>query len=153
MPHPDRYGEHVFLYGINELFQRYRQFIDGDPRYKILGTFCYKKEVMHAVIVCSEADGAATFSGYPDVLLPEEDFNNVAAITRDVNGNWYWWPQATGGDKILRLQAHCQSYPLYRRWEHVAFAFHIPFNKIMVCDRLADHYGKIIAVGESGDED
>ena len=151
-PDPDRYGERFFLYGINELFQHYRQLIDGDPCYKILGTFCYKQEVMHAVLVCSEADGAAKFAGYPDVLSPEEDFNNVAVITRDVNGNWFWWPQTTGGT-IVRLQAHEQDYPRYRRWEHVAFAFHIPLNKVMVCDRPANHQGKIVAVGESGDED
>ena len=153
VPHPDRYGEHFFLYGINELFHRYRQVIDGNPCYKILGTFCYKQEVMHAVLVCSEADGAGKFASYPDVLSPKEDFNNVAAITRDVNGNWYWRPQTTGGGEILRLQAHWQSYPRYRRWEHVAFALNIPLNKIMVCDWPADYQGKIITVGKSGDED
>ena len=94
---------------------------------------------MHAVLVCSEADGVWQFSDYPDV--PEEDFNNEAVVvTRDDDGNWYWRPQATGGDEILRLRAHWQSYPQYRRWEHVAFAFHIPDDEIMVCDSPLDHH-------------
>ena len=68
-----------------------------------------------------------------------EDFYSEAVITHDDFDNWYWRPQATGGGEILRLQAHSQSYPRYRRWEHVAFAFHIPDGEIMVCDSLADH--------------
>ena len=96
---------------------------------------------MHAVLVCSQVDGAGQFSDYPDVLTPEEDINNEAVITRDWDiGNWYWRPQATGGSDILRLQAHWQNYPRYRRWEHVAFAFHIPDDEIMVCDSPLDHH-------------
>ena len=140
-PNPRRYGSHLFRYEQNELCETYSQHIDDEPCYKILGTFGYKKEVMHAVLVCSKADGAGQFAGYPDVLTPEEDINNEAVITLDSDiGNWYWRPQATGGGEILRLQAHWQTYPRYRRWEHVAFAFHIPFNKIMACDSPLDHH-------------
>ena len=39
-------------------------------------------------------------------------------------GNWVWNPQAAGS-KIKRL--HDQNvFPKFRKWEHVAFAFHIP---------------------------
>lgn len=138
-PNPVRYGGVYFKYGMNKLCQHYRQLIDGEPQYKILGTFGYKQEVMHAVLVCSEADGAGRFKDYPKVLKPEEDSNNEAVITRDNDNNWYWRPQATGGGEILRLQAHSQNYPRFRRWEHVAFAFHIPDDEIMVCDSPADH--------------
>ena len=132
-----RYGRHLFRYDLNELCENYSQLINDEPQYKILGTFGYKKEVMHAVLVCSEADGVWQFSDYPDV----PDFNNEAVVvTRDDDGNWYWRPQATGGDEILRVQAHWQSYPRYRRWEHVAFAFHIPDDEIMVCDSPLDHH-------------
>ena len=132
-PNPRRYGSHLFRYEQNELCETYSQLIHDELCYKILGTFGYKKEVMHTVLVCSDTDGAGQFAGYPDVLTPEEDINNEAVITRDDIGNWYWRPQATGGGrKILRLNAHLQNYPLYRRWEHVAFAFHIPDDEIMV---------------------
>ena len=131
---PLRYGNHLFQYEINELCDRYSQLIDGEPRYKVLGTFGYKQEVMHSVLVCCETDGAGQFACYPDVLFPMEDFYSEAVITRDDFDNWYWRPQATGGGEILRLQAHSQNYPRYRRWEHVAFAFHIPDGEIMVCD-------------------
>ena len=80
---------------------------------------------MHAVVVCSRKNGASNFATYPDVLTPIEDVKNEAVITRDYDGNWIWKPQATGSE-IKRLQSHQQKYPKYRRWEHVAFAFHIP---------------------------
>ena len=118
----------------------YSQLIDGEPRYKVLGTFGYKQEVMHSVLVCSETDGAGEFACYPDVLFPMEDFYSEAVITRDDFDNWYWRPHATGGGEILRLQAHSQNYPRYRRWEHLAFAFHIPDDEIMVCDSPLDHH-------------
>ena len=114
---------------------------------------------MHTVLVCSKADGAGQFAGYPDVLTPEEDINNEAVITRDDIGNWYWRPKATGGGEILRLQAHWQNYPQYRRWEHVAFAFHIPDGEIMVCESLPDHHklimnGNIVDLpGDDNDDD
>ena len=140
-PNARRYGRHLFRYDLNELCGNYSQLINDEPQYKILGTFGYKQEVMHAVLVCSQVDGAGQFSDYPDVLTLEEDISNEAVITRDRDiGNWYWRPQATGGGDILRLQAHWQNYPRYRRWEHVAFAFHIPFNKIMACDSPLDHH-------------
>lgn len=140
-PNRLRYGDYLFQYGINELCDNYSKFIRcaREPCYKILGTFSYKKEVMHAVLVCNETDGAGQFEGYPDVLSQKEDFNKEAVITRDDNGNWYWRPQATGGGEIRRLQAHLQNYPLYRRWENVAFAFHIPIKKIMLCDSIRNH--------------
>ena len=148
-----RYGRHLFRYEKNLLCKTYSQLVYDELCYKILGTFGYK-QVMHAVLVCSEVDGAGQFAGYPDVLTPEEDINNEAVITRDDIGNWYWRPQATGGGEILRLQAHWQNYPRYRRWEHVAFAFHIPDDEIMVCDSPADHHCTLAENGDdSEDED
>ena len=140
-PNAWRYGRHLFRYEQNELCETYSELVDDELCYKILGTFGYKQEVMHAVLVCSQVDGAGQFSDYPDVLTPEEDINNEAVITRDSDiGNWYCRPQATGGSDILRLQAHWQNYPRYRRWEYVAFAFHIPDDEIMVCDSPLDHH-------------
>ena len=78
-----RYGRHLFRYEKNLLCKTYSQLVYDELCYKILGTFGYKQEVMHAVLVCSEVDGAGQFAGYPDVLTPEEDINNEAVITRD----------------------------------------------------------------------
>lgn len=87
-------------------------------QYKILGTFGYKQEVMHAVLVCSQENGDSLFEGYPPVLTPEEDVNNEAVVTRDNDGNWVWQPQATG-TVIKRL--HDQNiYPIYHRGGAVA---------------------------------
>ena len=132
-PNAERYGSHFFQYDLKALCENYSQsVIHGEPQYKILGTFYYKQEVMHAVLVCSEEDGAGQFSNYPDVPVN----NEAVVVTRDYDGNWYWRPQATGGGKILRLADHHESYPLYRRWEHVAFAFHIPDDEIMGATQL-----------------
>lgn len=124
-----RYGNFYFQYGINELCDHYRNGFDGDQelQFKILGTFSYKQEVMHAVLICSQEYGNGLFKEYPSVLTPEEDNNNEAVITRDNNGDWVWKPQATGTE-IKRLPNQLIPYPKYRRWEHVAFAFHIPIE-------------------------
>ena len=122
----------LFQYGLDELCQLYGEQVKDNVQYKVLGTFGYKQEVMHAVLVCSQANGAGRFADYPDVLSPEEDVNNEAVVTRDVSGNWVWKPQATATE-IKRLKKiypmkrkSCSLDPLYRRWEHLAFAFHIP---------------------------
>ncbi|XP_078381352.1 uncharacterized protein LOC144664097 [Oculina patagonica] len=147
VPNPQRYGTSYFQYDINYLCQQYENQVGGEVQFKILGTFGYKQEVMHAVLVCSQANGDGMFGAYPDVLTPEEDVNNEAVVTRDNDGNWIWKPQATGA-VIKRLYNHWQRFPKYRRWEHVAFAFHFPdewgmnqeaIEAIMFVPELTDH--------------
>ncbi len=123
LPNSFRYGTSFFQYDINYLCQQYRNQAGGEVQFKVLGTFGYKQEVMHAVLVCSQANGAGKFGAYPRVLTPEKDVNNEAVVTRDAFGNWVWKPQATGTE-IRRLNGQ-RIYPLFRRWENVAFAFHI----------------------------
>ena len=123
-PNSQPHGSFYFQYDINDLCDYYRIHFDSELQFKILGTFSYKKEVMHAVLVCSQENGAGMFRAYPPVLTPEEDVNNEEVVTRDTNGNWVWKPEATATE-IERLPDQ-DVYPMYRRWEHVAFAFHIP---------------------------
>ena len=141
-----RYGNSYFQYDIDSLCHKYGDPFDGEVQFKILGTFSYKQEVMHAVLVCSQENGAGMFGAYPPVLTPEGDVNNEAVVTRDNNGNWVWKPQATGTE-IIRLHQHWKPYPMYRRWDHVAFAFHIPDEweedeQLMFVEELEDnlHY-------------
>ena len=124
-PNAELHGGWYFQYDITDLCYYYRKHFDCELQFKILGTFSYKKEVMHAVLICRKENGNGLFKEYPPVLTPEEDVNNEAVVTRDKNGNWVWKPQATGAE-IKRLPDEWISYPEYRRWEHVAFAFHIP---------------------------
>ena len=120
-----RYGSSYFQYDINDLCQQYGKHFNTEVQFKILGTFAYKKEVMHAVVIYSETNCAGElFEGCPPVLTPEGDVHNEAVVTRDSHGNWVWKPQATGSS-IERLGSQNRR-PRYRRWEHVAFAFHIP---------------------------
>jgi len=128
-PKAQRNGNFYFQYGINDLCDCYRNHFNCELQLKQLGTFSYKKEVMHAVLVCSQGNGDGLFKDYPTVLTPEEDVNNEAVVTRDNNGSWVWKSQATGSGEIRRLPKEYVSYPKYRRWEHVAFAIHIPDEK------------------------
>ena len=124
-PTAQRYGQVYFQYDINDLCDYYGVHFDCGVQFKILGTFSYKKEVMHSVLICSQENGDNVFEEYPPVLTPEDDVNNEAVVTRDrENGNWVWKPQATGTE-IKRLPTQ-RVYPKFRRWEKVAFAFHIP---------------------------
>ena len=126
-PNAQRNGNYYFQYDINDLCDCYQIHFNCELQFKQLGTFSYKKEVMYAVLVCSQENGDGLFKEYPSVLTPEEDREkNEAVVTRDKDGHWVWKPQATGSGEIRRLPDEYIRYPKYRRWDHVAFAFHIP---------------------------
>ena len=114
MLNPYRYGDYYFEYYINDLCCYYGSHFKGAVRFKILGTFGYKQEVMHAVLVCSQANATGMFRAYPEVPLPEE-FCNEAVLTmmpNTVSGDkWIWRPQATGTE-ITRLGRYRQRYTL-----------------------------------------
>ena len=129
IPSSERYGSSYFQYGFETLCLRYAEKYrkigeENSIQFKILGTYVYKKEIMHAVLVCSDKDGQ--FSDYPDVADDDnDDGNNEGVVTRDYDGNWVWKPQATATE-IVRLPDWLQNFPIYRRWEHLAFAFYTP---------------------------
>ena len=133
-----RYGYSYFQYSLQNLCQHYQDHIGGEElQFKVLGTFLYKQEIMHAVLVCSETEGNDRFRKYPAVPPPDQD-DNYEVVTRDNHGKWVWKPQATA-TVIERLIF--QNYPNYRRWEHLAFAFHLPSedDHITVKD-IKDHW-------------
>ena len=138
-PNGDRYGNYYFQYDINKLCQAYENLCqDAKIEFRILGTFLYKCEVMHAVLVCSEANGAGRFKDYP--LLAA----NEAVVTRDNEEMWTWKPEATGTE-ITRLEGSWQRYPKFRRWEHVAFAFHIPDDiHVMAVPNPGEHWPELL---------
>lgn len=115
------YRNVYFKYSIEDMCQFYENYIGKEIQFKVLGTFLYKQEIMHAVLVCSQTDGAGLFAAYPPVATPDEE---GAVVTRDADGNWVWKPQATATE-IVRLNSFGQ-FPTFRRWEHVAFAFYLP---------------------------
>ena len=138
-PDPERYGSSYFKYDIDELCDHYAKHFKGEVQFKVLGTFGYKQEVMHAVLVCSQANAAGMFRAYPNLPSSSESTEDVVSGW----GFWIWRPQATGTE-ITRLCRYWQPYPMYRRWENVAFAFHIPDewaenDKRMVIPGLHDH--------------
>ena len=154
MPSTTRYGNFYFKYGFDTLckhYENYRREIgkQSSIQFKILGTYVYKLEIMHAVLVCSNED--KQFLNYPnvtvmaadddgnneEVVTRDDDGNNEEVVTRDDDGNWVWKPQATATE-IVRLPNFLQTFPIYRRWEHVAFAFYTPDGVFELPD-LEDH--------------
>ena len=146
MPSSTRYGNSYFKYGFDTLCQHYVEnyreiSAQSSIQFKILGTYVYKQEIMHAVLVCSDED--EQFSNYPNVAVmatdddENDDGNNEEVVTREDDGNWVWKPQATATE-IVRLPNFLQKFPIYRRWEHVAFAFYTPDGVFELPD-LEDH--------------
>lgn len=138
-PNPERYGSSYFKYDIDELCDHYGKHFKGEVQFKVLGTFGYKQEVMHAVLVCSQANAAGMFRAYPNLPSSSGSPEDVVSCWNF----WVWRPQATGTE-ITRLHRYQQRYPMYRRWENAAFAFHIPDewaenDKRMVIPELSDH--------------
>ena len=122
-----RYGRVCFQYSITDMCTSYRDCIGEKLRFKVLGTYMYKQEIMHAVVICGESAACLRFPDYlyPNVLTPDLDVDNTTIVTRDNDGNWIWKPHATATE-IVRLDRFWQSYPRYRRWDNLAFAFHLP---------------------------
>lgn len=144
MPSSTRYGSSYFKYGFDTLCQhyveKYRKIGENSIQFKILGTYVYKQEIMHAVLVCSDED--KQFSNYPNVADDDnDDGNNEGVVTRDYDGNWVWKPQATATE-IVRLPDCLQSFPIYRRWEHLAFAFYTPEGVFKLPD-LKEHRSEL----------
>lgn len=72
IPSSERYGSSYFQYGFETLCQRYAEKYrkigeENSIQFKILGTYVYKKEIMHAVLVCSDKD--EQFSDFPTSLM------------------------------------------------------------------------------------
>jgi hypothetical protein len=188
----ERYGGVYFTYTIEKLCGFYAKMMGidvGQLRFKVLGTYLYKQEIMHAVCVCGDADAQGMFNKYPDVPTPEDgvhggdeddgdeddgdeddgsgddgdeddgddgdeddgdeddgDYGDGdgdacvhAVVTRDANGNWKWKPQATATE-IDRFHRYWQKFPMYRRWEQMAFAFYLPTkDHLLAVDNIEDH--------------
>lgn len=105
-----RYGNIVFEYPADELFSAYSsQFCaNKEPTFRVMGTFAYKQEVMHAVLVCPPNKYRKAFP------FVDED----VSIIYKKDGVWIWNPETTG-DKMYKSPTS----RFYRRWEHATFAF------------------------------
>ena len=153
-----RYGGVYFTYTIVELCGFYATMMGidvGKLRFKVLGTYSYKKEIMHAVCVCGDEDAKRKFNTYPDVPTPEDGDAHVhAVVRRNADGKWEWKPQATATE-ICRFDRYWQNYPMYCRWEHVAFAFYLPSeDHLLAVDDIKDHvYPPDVLTREATPED
>ena len=132
-----RYGNVRFTYSLDELLKAYKTQYCGDeePDCRILGTFAYKYEIMHTIIVCPKSCMKMS-------CLPMK--GNV--VFKDESGEgWIWKPEITG-DKCNYFKP-IQGDPFYvwlvnRRWEHVTFAFYIPEDaedQMLRLDNLCTH--------------
>ena len=122
-----RYGNIVFEYSIEELLREYSsQFCDGeDPIFRVMGTFAYKQEVMHAILVSYTGE----FKTLKFSPLSEE-----TSIIYKTDGDWIWSPEITG-DRMIGSPTHKS----YRRWEHATFAFLVPKGQVFELENLDMH--------------
>ncbi|XP_055502998.1 uncharacterized protein LOC129704121 [Leucoraja erinacea] len=105
-----RYGNFKFTYDMESLFEMYENSVCGGRRaeFRVLGTFTYKQEVMHAVVVCP-SDVAPLFSSCPLVG------NDIQAVVSKSDHGWMWRPDSTRN----KLKPYCC-------WDHVSLAFYLP---------------------------
>ena len=113
-----RYGNIMFEYSMKDLLDAYSsQFCAGQPpAFRVLGTFAYTKEVMHAVLICPPDKLKAISKAIGDLPVPNKE--NSVIYKDEEEEEWVWIPETTI-DKW-------RSFPIYRRWEHATFAFHLP---------------------------
>ncbi|XP_078079156.1 uncharacterized protein LOC144500316 [Mustelus asterias] len=120
------YGNFKFTYKIDDLIGEYKKSVckGKDPEFRVLGTFKYNIEIMHAVVV--HPPGVKTFERCPP--LPSE------VISRE-GTEWEWRPESTGSEMRVLTQDGDGSwrvsdcYPDCRRWDFVSFAFYLPDEK------------------------
>ncbi|XP_042192979.1 uncharacterized protein LOC121849486 [Callorhinchus milii] len=83
-----RYGNYKFTYDITTLIAEYKNAMcpGNTTEISVLGTFQYKCENMHAVVV--HAPGEPTFEDFPRIQ------NNSYVVSKTLEGNWIWSPDS-----------------------------------------------------------
>lgn len=112
------YGGNRLILPLNKLMEVYRDKSGKVPVVRILGTFQYRNEWMHAFVITPSDD--KTFQNHPEAARFNktlEWYSNLPVIAN--NGEYKWkafsiatWDQDSPPDKK-------------RKWNHVAFAFHL----------------------------
>ena len=115
---PSRYGNIVFRYSISEVIKAYSiQFCqENEPSFLVMGTFSYRQEVMHAILVC------------PREIAQGGHFPIASARNSVIfksSHDWVWKPESTGCVWNVPISVR-EATTKFRRWEHTTFAFCIP---------------------------
>ncbi|KAL3879424.1 hypothetical protein ACJMK2_031722 [Sinanodonta woodiana] len=130
-----RYGNFKFTLNIQEVLHEYKmQFGNGRLEMRKLGTFAYKMETMHVILVCPPGTYSASqcplLFGDP-IIQPDESFKT-----------WKWRPHSTGDQRVSIQPLFSQfvyEERLFKRWEHVVFAFYVPMGRYLQIANLNDH--------------
>ncbi|KAL3878293.1 hypothetical protein ACJMK2_030658 [Sinanodonta woodiana] len=136
-----RYGDFKLTFEIQNVIEAYSQqfCLSRKPDFRMLGTFIYKMEIMHTVLVCPPfTEDAET---YP---LLDQSQTPVICEDPEKEGTFIWCPDSTG-DKDKAAKDHNKRGP-FRRWEHVTFAFCVPDGIIFKLDHLSSHVSVCIYV-------
>ncbi|KAL3878294.1 hypothetical protein ACJMK2_030761 [Sinanodonta woodiana] len=130
-----RYGEFKLAFEIQNVLNAYSQQFCPDkakPDFRILGTFIYKMEIMHTVLVCPP--GTPGTSKYP---LLDQKQTSVIREDPEKEGTFIWCPDSTG-DKDNAAQDHTKRGP-FRRWEHVTYAFYVKYGEILKLNNVSSN--------------
>ena len=130
-----RYGNIRFTYSVGDILNAYKsQYCNNqEPSYLVMGTFVYRMEIMHAIMVCPPTHRME----FPTAQL------SSSSVIFNKGDCWIWKPDSTGS--ILKRPT--ERYPDFahwgfRRWEHAAFAFYIPDdseNQMLQLDNINMH--------------
>ncbi|KAL3878290.1 hypothetical protein ACJMK2_030655 [Sinanodonta woodiana] len=129
-----RYGEFKLTFEIQNVINAYsQQFCPWTkPDLRILGTFIYKMEIMHTVLVCPP--GTPGTSKYP---LLDQKQTPVICEDPEKEGTFIWRPDSTGDKDNADIDP--KKRKPFRRWEHVTFAFYVPAGSIFKLDHVSSH--------------
>ncbi|KAL3878291.1 hypothetical protein ACJMK2_030656 [Sinanodonta woodiana] len=136
-----RYGEFKLTFEIQNVIEAYSQqfCLSRKPDFRILGTFIYKMEIMHTVLVCPPNTPGT--KKYP---LLDQSQTPVICEDPEKEGTFIWRPDSTGdkdtADACIFLRGP------FRRWEHATFAFYVPAGDILKLDNVSSHSSVCIYV-------
>lgn len=118
-----RYGDYAISYKLSDLITKYGMACCGGyfPCLKVLGTFLYKQQVMHVIVI--HPKGIKGFDNYPNL----QETNSMVYLKKETTNTWIWKPDSVCstffvGKNQKRLREK------YCRWDHVAFGFYIGDN-------------------------
>ncbi|XP_053401948.1 uncharacterized protein LOC128557760 [Mercenaria mercenaria] len=121
-----RYGTELFIVDFDEIIQAYETCCKGKAEISVLGTYEYRREVMHAYVIAPE--GARVFEDHPRVATRTEGgfawHNNLqekeTTLTSPEPGKYSWKTFST-----IEWDGSCIGEERYKKWGHLAFAFYL----------------------------
>ncbi|XP_053401946.1 uncharacterized protein LOC128557758 [Mercenaria mercenaria] len=144
LPGRSRYGTEVFTVDFDKIIQEYETCCNGKARISILGTYVYRREVMHAYVIAPEG----FFGDHPRVATRTDDGiftwndnlqDRETILTSPEQGRYNWKTFST-----IAWDGSCEGNSRYKKWGHLTFAFYLDClpNETLVIPNDIGSWGK-----------